>query len=202
MLFVVILVCHVTLPVLTTFAWVNAVFGLAFLALLGVAGWITVEREGPRKVYLGLMVLSLASSALSFALPEQFGFVIWLSYHTCFITLSAVLVVRWTVLRKQVTVDTIFAALSGYYLMGFAWALLYMVVDNLAPGSFTVDISSHFQSAFYFSFVTLTTLGYGDIAPAMPLARSLVTTEALVGQLYLVVLVARLVAMRTEPRAE
>jgi hypothetical protein len=52
--------------------------------------------------------------------------------------------------------------------------------------------------AFYFSFVTQTTLGYGDIIPTHPLSQSLVTTEALVGQIYLVVLVAHLVAMRNE----
>jgi voltage-gated potassium channel len=146
------------------------------------------------------MVISLAST-VALVLDGEGGWrTVWLGVHVVLMGLSAILVVRWAVCRFQVTLDTIFAALSGYYLMGFTWALVYALVDVGITGAFNVSLAADdvIHRAFYFSFVTLTTLGFGDITPTHPLTQSLVTTEALVGQIYLVVLVARLVAMRNE----
>jgi hypothetical protein len=82
-------------------------------------------------------------------------------------------------------------------MFGIAWAMAYSALDLLVPNSFTVQMNVGGQSSltpFYFSFVTLTTLGYGDISPVKPFARILCIIEAIIGQLYLVVLVARLVS--------
>jgi len=108
---------------------------------------------------------------------------------------------------ERVTFDKICAALCSYLLIGVIFAFLYSLLEFLEPGTFLAGgkvIPSGDPRAFhgaglgqaiYFSFTTLTTLGYGDIAGATPVAKNLSVLEALIGQIYLVVLVARLVGM-------
>lgn len=109
--------------------------------------------------------------------------------------------------RKDVTANTIFAALCVYLLIGYIWAFMYSIQETLSPGSFNFngtlfDIRADKQHVFwqlyyfmYYSFTSLTTLGLGDIVPATPSARVLTALEAMIGQIYLVVLVSRLVGM-------
>jgi len=100
--------------------------------------------------------------------------------------------------QKEVTRDLIAGAAIVYLLMALAWSFIFGVVESLNPGSFSVpeiqgiSTSRHF---LYYSFVTITTLGYGDITPVTSLARSLCILEAVIGQLYLVVQVAWLVGV-------
>lgn len=88
-------------------------------------------------------------------------------------------------------------AIAVYLLFGIGWAHAYHIAAALLPGSFNYSSGelSTVQDWAYYSFVTLTTLGYGDITPVRPVARNLAITEALAGQLYLAVMLARLVAM-------
>jgi hypothetical protein len=100
--------------------------------------------------------------------------------------------------HKEVTRDLIIGAAVVYLLMAIMWTFVFTVVETLHPGSFnlpegqSMEAGEHF---IYFSFVTLTTLGYGDITPVTRLARNLCTLEAVIGQLYLVVQVAWLVGV-------
>lgn len=117
------------------------------------------------------------------------------------------LILRYLFIAPRVTLDVVFASLCAYLLLGVAWGLAYSIVDITSPGSFIylgsvaeavdgMQITSGRDSvAVYFSLVTMTTLGYGDITPASPVTRMLAAVQALTGQLYLAVLVARLVAM-------
>lgn len=88
-------------------------------------------------------------------------------------------------------------AISVYLVIGLAWAHLYLLTNYLRPGSFqgSVPLTTSVAEWYYYSFCTLTTLGYGDIIPVKPVARSLAIAEALFGQLYLAVLIARLIAL-------
>src|SRR5262249_35868302 len=107
----------------------------------------------------------------------------------------------------RVTLDTLFASLCVYLLLGVVWALAYSIVAILDPaafrltlqtGEFTTGLPVHREgrsAALYFSFATLTTLGSGDISPISPVTRMLTTFEAITGQFYLAVLVARLVGL-------
>jgi voltage-gated potassium channel len=199
-LFVLALVFHVALPSLRDFDGLTVIIGLSLVAVLGYAGWITIEHRRARLGYSSLMVISLASTSALLVDGSGAWRTAWLGFHALLVGLSATLVVRWTVSRSRATLDTIFAALSGYYLVGFTWALVYALIDIGITGAFSVPLAdgNRIHRAFYFSFVTLTTLGFGDITPTHPLTQSLVIIEALMGQIYLVVLVARLVAMRNE----
>jgi len=100
--------------------------------------------------------------------------------------------------QKKVTTDLIVGAAVVYLLMALAWSFIFGVVEGLHPGSFSIpeiEGISISRSFLYYSFVTLTTLGYGDITPVTSLARSLCVLEAVIGQLYLVVQVAWLVGV-------
>jgi hypothetical protein len=107
---------------------------------------------------------------------------------------------------RRATFNTVCASLCIYLLLGLVWAMAYSVVDVLDPNAFAWTVPgirprAHFRlgsgngAVVYFSFTTLTTLGYGDIVPTSPISRMLATVEAITGQLYLAVLVARLVGL-------
>ena len=93
--------------------------------------------------------------------------------------------------------ERIFAALDVYLLAGLVLGVCYWVLDQTWPGSFAIATGSRFDlsRAVYFSFVTIATLGYGDIVPASEAARGLAVLEAVAGQMFLAVLVARLVSL-------
>jgi hypothetical protein len=99
---------------------------------------------------------------------------------------------------KAVTSEELFAALTGYLFLIMLFNALYSMVAIAFPGSFegTPDLAAHRHVFIYFSMVTQTTLGYGDIHPVSPPARILAGLQAIVGQLYLAGLVARLVALQ------
>jgi hypothetical protein len=97
---------------------------------------------------------------------------------------------------KHVTADVIYTAIVGYLFIGLMWAFVYSILESFFPGSFATSQSHTMQTYTYYSFVTLTTLGYGDIAPITPQARSFAILEAIIGQIYLTVLIARLVGMQ------
>ena len=97
----------------------------------------------------------------------------------------------------RVTADNLCGAIAVYLLIAVIWALTYGVMEGLAPGSFkfTAEQSgSSWTRTMYFSLVTLTTLGYGDITPVAPLAKVWSALEAVIGTLYMAVLIARLVS--------
>jgi len=106
--------------------------------------------------------------------------------------------------QDKVTRDLISGAAVVYLLMAMMWTFIYRVVETAHPGSFTIPTTDiHERMRFiYFSLVTITTLGYGDIVPKTSLASSLATLEAVVGQLYLVTTVAWLVGVRVSQSTE
>ncbi len=106
-----------------------------------------------------------------------------------------------------ITGDRIRGAVAAYLLLGLVWAFAYALVDRAFPGAIdlknAVVLAQHKMQTFaYFSFVTLTTVGYGDITPVHPVARVLAAGEALVGQLYPAVLIGRLVSLQITARRQ
>ena len=99
--------------------------------------------------------------------------------------------------ERDITPDLIIGAVCTYFLLGLFWASIYTIMEMAQPGSFSIPAGMSDQGSLfnYYSFVTLTTLGYGDITPLSEAARSLSVLEAAMGQLYIAVLVARLVGL-------
>jgi len=118
------------------------------------------------------------------------------------------LLILWQVLQpnRRVTTDTILGVISAYLLLGVAWACAFALLELNAPGSFDFgerqldNAPRQFWTFLGFSFTTLTTLGYGNIAPMTPRADALATSQAVAGQFYIAVLVARLVSLQITQR--
>jgi voltage-gated potassium channel Kch len=111
-----------------------------------------------------------------------------------FVTAAAAL--RFAMRSTQVDAEHLYAALSVYLLAGIFFGVLYHAVDHGWPGSFSVAGTAGDFGLFdgiYFSFVTLATLGYGDVVPVSEVARGIAIIEAVAGQLFLAVMIARLV---------
>jgi amino acid transporter len=117
--------------------------------------------------------------------------------------IAFILFVTWVILRyimteREVTTDTVYGAVCAYILIGLVFAIAYGLLEMFEPGSFrgitTTDPQLNWDFT-YFSLVTMTTLGYGDITPVHELARSMATLQAITGQFYVAVLVARIVAI-------
>jgi hypothetical protein len=116
--------------------------------------------------------------------------IIFLSFITYHIFIS-------TFRSKIVNRNVIHGAIVVYLLIGFLWSFIYALLESLHPGSFThmsERIFGH-RPFVYFSFVTLTTLGFGDITPQTPLAQSFTILEAIIGQMYLIIQVSWLVGL-------
>lgn len=110
--------------------------------------------------------------------------------------------IRYSLSSVRIDAEHLCAALSAYLLVGVCWGVIYVAVVRLQPDAmlFAGAPLAHglgMGDAIYFSFVTLATLGYGDLAPATAVMRGLAVFEAIIGQLYLAIMVARLVGLQT-----
>jgi len=112
------------------------------------------------------------------------------------VTATLPITIRRVLQHRRVTHETVLGALCTYVLLGLLFAFLFLAVDDFRGDPFFAQESAHVQSEYlYFSFVTLTTLGFGDLSPAVGLPQALTVLEALLGQVFLVTLVARLVTL-------
>jgi hypothetical protein len=118
-----------------------------------------------------------------------------------FICFVVVELLRFILNAPRVDAEVLCAAVAGFLLSGLAWSLAYSLLDRLDPNSFVFTISSksghsmHGFTSLYFSFITLSTVGYGDIVPASEVARMLAMVEAMFGMFYMAMLIARLVSI-------
>jgi len=178
-----------------------------FFSLLLLAGLLTMTRNKTVQiVFVVFVTLTMVVHWMRIA----FGIEDLMSWDACFSLLSMLaltVVVLEQVNRKgPVTGHRVRGAVAGYLLLGMFCAYAYLLIDSLIPGSFqmlAVDLQSgqtQSDAFYYFSIVTLTTLGYGDITAIHPVARSVVMIEALLGQLYPAILIARLVTLEMEAR--
>ena len=123
----------------------------------------------------------------------------------CLVSLAVVVLIRVFRDSGRVNTSRVQGAVAAYVLFGVIWATLYQVLDLWLPNAFNLSTAAltaeeQRENLAYFSFVTLTTLGYGDITAVHPIARMFVTFEALIGQLYPATLLARLVSLEISDR--
>ena len=111
------------------------------------------------------------------------------------------MVLGQTLRAGPVTFHRLQGATASYLLLGVIWAHAYALLAELRPGAFSGPISAAdgARAYLYFSFVTLATVGYGDVLPVHPVARSLAMLEAVTGTLYLAIVIARLVSLAVAP---
>ncbi|MEO8350097.1 MAG: potassium channel family protein [Chthoniobacteraceae bacterium] len=131
--------------------------------------------------------------------PDLVSPAAFFAFGLVFLTLIIVNLLRFVLRTPRVNTEVLCASISAYLMLGLAWSFAYRLVSYATPGAFSFN-RIHEQAmdgymSSYFSFVTLTTVGYGDIAPVSPVARMLAVMESMTGTLYVAVLIARLVAL-------
>ena len=115
---------------------------------------------------------------------------------------------RFVLRAPSVNTEVLCASISAYLMLGLLWTVAYWLVAQVTPNAFAFNTNTGTKetmvgfNAFYFSFITLSTVGYGDIAPVSRIARWLAATEAMTGLLYVTVLIARLVSLYSTPKSQ
>ncbi|MEM8544637.1 MAG: potassium channel family protein [Cyanobacteria bacterium P01_H01_bin.119] len=136
-----------------------------------------------------LLTLGWVPRAMAAALAVQI-------IYGVFFGSAALLILQRTLQASRVTMDIIRGGVCVYLLLGYFWALLYSIVYTLDANAFSSNLvtETSYLKVLYFSFVTLTTLGFGDIVPVTEIASVLTVLEALVGQIYPAIFIALLVS--------
>jgi hypothetical protein len=176
--------------------------GVMNIAILVTAAYAASESRGAFFVAVLLAAPSFGLQvAHSLTKGAVIGELLFLTYAIFYgFTISHVL--RYVLMPGEVTADKIHGAVAGYILTGLLWTSLYLFVDQLQPGSFAYNglkddatAPLGFPDLLYFSFITLTTTGYGDVVPITGHARSLAILEQLAGTFYIAILIARLTGL-------
>jgi hypothetical protein len=174
------------------------------LALNLLAAIASVAHEGHMRIPLLLGIGFAAARLLRAALGVPGMLAVSDGLWLTAIVLVTLTSVRHAFGRGVVNAERILAALDAYLLAGLLFGVAYWTLDRMWPGSFAGTASGNLglPRAIYFSFVTIATLGYGDMVPASEPARGLAIVEGVSGQMYLAVLVARLVSLYSQQRED
>jgi hypothetical protein len=200
-----LIVLFVLYPVMVELGAVRF-YRLAFVVELILASIGLGVTKANRRLTLVLGVPAILLQMVAYSTPIRISLLIAAITTLLFIGFVIAIVYRAVMARGRVTVDKLAAAVNVYLLLGLAWAIVYGVIASFEGSAFSADaINFHtleeyvsFGAEFvfiYFSFVTLTTLGYGDILPMTSAAQTAAWMEAVVGQLFVAVTLARLVGM-------
>jgi hypothetical protein len=154
-----------------------------------------------------LMVPAIAGRWINHFRPDLVPPPIFLVAGLLLVAFVVVNLLGFVLRAPSVNAEVLCASISAYLMLGLIWTMAYWLVDQLTPGgAFSFNTNAGRQSmngfnAFYFSFITLSTVGYGDITPLSRIARWLAALEAMTGLLYVAVLIARLVSLYSTPKS-
>jgi hypothetical protein len=196
--------------------WGRDVVGLATfdIMLWGVllgGLWALHRNRGLLRVALAMALAAFLANVGTYLFPTREAVLVSCLLDLALLIFVTAIILSHVVEEGKVDADRIFGAVCGYLLIGLTWALIYGALDLVQPGSFDLgeagapadapeaDPAPHFADMdpfLYYSLVTLSTLGYGDIVAVTRAARSLSALEAVVGQLYIAVVVARLIGLQ------
>ena len=160
---------------------VSFVLVLALASLALVARWLAVQESDP-----GFFDMALRFDAAVYAT-------------------TIVLLLRYVFDREELTSDRLWGAAAAYLMIGVLWSILYAIVDRETAESFAIRGASgpmNTLDLLYFSFGTLTTSGFGDVVPLSRVARTAAMVEGIIGQLFMAILIARLVGVYPQPTPE
>jgi hypothetical protein len=178
-------------------------------SMLLVTGLLTMTHRKSLQALLAMFVLLSVSTRWARLVFGMQDLIVLDGILMLLCTIGFLVIVLWQVYREgPITVHRIQGAVAAYLLVSVIFAVAYSLLEFLRPASFQMSfVLEDFdgrvtRSFYYFSVVTLTTTGYGDITPVTPMARTFVMMEALIGQLYPAILIARLVSLHVETKRE
>ncbi len=184
--------------------YASIIINFTFTITIVIGVWSLIDNRKWFLFGLGLAAFSFLLSLLEFFYSSEFIYIASILVLLFFLINSLVLAIRHILFGPKIDMNKIVGSVTIYLLIGIIWALLYGLVEVLIAGSFSGNLlnvgGSRFWDLIYFSFVTLTTLGFGDILPMNTYARTLAYMEAIVGQFYIAILVASLVSAHLHDR--
>ena len=179
---------------------VNRIMGASLTAIILVAVWSLERGRFNLSSRIGITAIFIIIEGGEYLLNIYHLGTIQLVTMLVFVILTITICSRQVLLTGAVDGNKIVGAICIYFLMGMAWALAYLLVEFIFPGSIPnlgfENWRSGFQEALYYSYITLTTVGYGDISPVQPVARYLTFMQAITGQFYVAIVVASLIGAR------
>lgn len=176
------------------------------VVLAGILAIFTQQRM--RLLFVAIAVPFFAVSWTGHILPSANHPLPLILYHgsaALFLSYAVVEILRSIYQDETITADSVSGGFCGYLLLGITFSHLFSILEAVQPGSFHADptlleflgdLHQRHYNLTYFSLITLTTVGYGDIAPQTGAARGLVSVEAVAGQFYIAVLIAELIGRR------
>lgn len=193
-LFYALLLTLLIMPMVVTIG-LSAVLIKLLLAACLVTAIMPNATKGTRSLFFAaVLALILTRFASDYGyLPVDSGLV--LALEGMIGLLAAAGSLRFTVTARSVSSETLYAALSTYLLAGLFFGQIYWAIEKMRPGSLVGPDPLNELTSVYYSFVTLATLGYGDFLPRTEIARGVATFEVIGGQLFLAVMVARLIGL-------
>lgn len=173
------------------------------IVLAGIFSVIT--RWKKQLLFLAIAFLASVLRIAAFLVPEQSILILSYVSGIAFFVMLAYRVFLHIIKDGPVNFYRIQGSIVVYMMTGIIYAYLYTIIEAVAPGSFaetgpTQSYPDLFAQFLYFSFVTLTTLGYGDLIPTASIAKSLVIFQGMIGMLYPVVMIARLISLEVSTR--
>jgi hypothetical protein len=179
------------------------------LSLVLMSAVLAVASSGRTLVVaVLLMIPAIAGRWINHFRPDLVPPAVFLVSGLVLVAFVVVNLLSFVFHAPSVNTEVLCASISAYLMLGLMWTMAYWLVDQLTPGgAFAFNTNAGKQSmngfnAFYFSFITLSTVGYGDITPVSRIARWLAALEAMTGLLYVAVLIARLVALYSTPKSD
>ena len=198
----------IILPAITLSQVGRIALSLIFALTLVLGAFATIRRHFVICLVIGLTTAGVTVDLLAELSGRQNLHALDTALKLACLLILVCMTLKQTLRPGPVTIYRVTGGIAGYVLIGFAWSFAYQLLEQQVPGAI------HFEAGLpaaltrqaghwlYFSFVTLTTVGYGDVQPLHPIARALAVAEALVGQLYIAILISSLVGMALQARSE
>lgn len=174
----------------------------ALFTLVLLGGVATMRSRRKTLIAAGLALPALAGNWIASSIEIDNSQVFTYAVSAVFLIYITLVILAALLSETQVTSDTVLGGICVYLLMGVVWFMLYAVVLQIRPDAILANgeplgasLAAAPSSLLYFSYVTLATLGYGDVVPNSPATQMMASAEAMTGQLFVAILIARLVGM-------
>jgi len=177
----------------------------SLIVVLAVGVWSLRTEKRSFKIGIGLVLAVLVVSLLNLVFDKTGLSELHLIFLLLYLLLTTWLAAKQVLFSGQIDGNKIVGSICIFLLLGLIWAMAYLLLLAIDPNSFKpvteADWYDNFSPMVYYSFVTLTTLGYGEITPNLPVARFFAYAEAITGLFYMAILVASLIGARLSRRS-
>jgi len=201
-LLIFLVIYFASFPIVENLTIAKHLLNLFYLLIIFSAVFSISNTKKPLLISSSLLLFTLIFRWLHYFYQLDTFYLFELSSACLFWLYIATHILRFIIHQQHINAELVYAAIAVYFVIGLIWTSTYQIIELNNPHSFSIvnEIATKKQELFfqmwYFSMVTLTTLGYGDITPITMTARSFVILEAMTGQFYLAILIASLIGRR------